>query len=144
VGTKALKEPDWFRQMCKLFPQKLALGLDARDGNVATNGWLQTSQVRATELASQFADLPIASIVYTDIARDGMLAGPNFDGVAEMKESVAFPVIASGGVTTTTDIKRLARIGVAGCIVGRSLYDGVLTVTEAIAAANSETGSVRR
>jgi phosphoribosylformimino-5-aminoimidazole carboxamide ribotide isomerase len=144
VGTKALKEPDWFRKMCQLFPHKLALGLDARNGYVATDGWLQTSQVRATELASQFADLPIASIIYTDIARDGMLAGPNFDGVAEMKDSVAFPVIASGGVTTTDDIKRLTRIGVAGCIVGRSLYDGKLTVTEAIAAANSELSSLGR
>jgi phosphoribosylformimino-5-aminoimidazole carboxamide ribotide isomerase len=136
VGTKALKDPDWFREMCELFPGKLALGLDARDGYVATDGWLETSQVRATDLARQFADVPLVSIVYTDIARDGMLAGPNFDGVAEMKDAVSAPVIASGGVTTADDIRRLARIGVAGCIVGRSLYDGKLTITEAIAAGN--------
>lgn len=138
VGTKALKDPDWFRRMCELFPDKLALGLDARNGYVATDGWLETSRVRATDLARQFSDVPLVSIVYTDIARDGMLSGPNFEGVAEMKNVVAAPVIASGGVTTADDIRRLARIGVAGCIVGRSLYDGILTVTEAIAAANQD------
>ncbi len=138
VGTKALKEPEWFQRMCALFPGKLALGLDARDGYVATDGWLETSRVRATDLARQFSHLPLVSIVYTDIARDGMLSGPNFDGVAEMKAAVAVPVIASGGVTTVDDIRRLARIGVAGCIVGRTLYDGKLTVAEAIAAANQE------
>jgi len=138
VGTKALKDPDWFREMCELFPGKLALGLDARNGLVATDGWLETSRVRATDLARQFAGLPLVSIIYTDIARDGMMSGPNFEGVAEMKAAVSTPVIASGGVTTADDIRRLAKIGVAGCIVGRSLYDGKLTVTEAIAAANPE------
>jgi phosphoribosylformimino-5-aminoimidazole carboxamide ribotide isomerase len=125
--------------MCRQFPGQLALGLDARDGYVATDGWLETSQVRATDLAGQFTDLPLASIVYTDISRDGMLAGPNFEGVAEMKDAVSVPVIASGGVTTVNDIQHLAQIGVAGCIVGRSLYDGRLTVASAMAAASSKT-----
>jgi phosphoribosylformimino-5-aminoimidazole carboxamide ribotide isomerase len=138
VGTKALKEPEWFRRMCAAFPGQLALGIDARDGYVATDGWLETSRVRATELARQFSGLPLASIVYTDIARDGMLAGPNFDAIAEMKDCVESPVIASGGITSADDIRRLVRIGVAGCIVGRSLYDGKITVSEAIAAASSD------
>jgi phosphoribosylformimino-5-aminoimidazole carboxamide ribotide isomerase len=124
--------------MCVAFPGQLALGIDARDGYVATDGWLETSRVRATELARQFSGLPLASIVYTDIARDGMLAGPNFDAIAEMKDCVESPVIASGGITSADDIRRLVRIGVAGCIVGRSLYDGKITVSEAIAAASSD------
>src|SRR5690606_9458041 len=79
IGTKALKQPDWFRAMCRLFPQKLAIGIDARDGRVATDGWLETSEVAATDLARQLADAPVAAIIYTDIARDGMMQGPNLD-----------------------------------------------------------------
>lgn len=135
IGTKALKEPAWFRRMCESFPGRLALGLDARNGFVATDGWLETSQMPATEMAKQFADLPLASIVYTDIARDGMMSGPNFEGVAEMHRAVQVPVIASGGVTTAADIRRLARLGVAGCIVGRTFYEGKLTIAEAVQAA---------
>jgi phosphoribosylformimino-5-aminoimidazole carboxamide ribotide isomerase len=141
VGTKALKEPDWFREMCTKFPNRLALALDARDGFVATDGWLQTSRIRATDLAQQFADLPLAALVYTDIARDGMMSGPNFEGVAEMKDAVRIPVIASGGVTTAEDVRRLARIGVAGCIIGRTLYEGKLTIAEAIAASREPANS---
>jgi phosphoribosylformimino-5-aminoimidazole carboxamide ribotide isomerase len=77
VGTRALREPDWFRQMCRQFPLRLVLGLDAREGRVATEGWLETSEMTATELAKSYADAPIAAIIYTDIATDGMLAGPN-------------------------------------------------------------------
>ena len=81
IGTKALKDPDWFTSMCEKFPHKLVLGLDARDGRVATDGWLETSDVDATDMAKQFEHLPIAAIVYTDIARDGMLSGPNLDAM---------------------------------------------------------------
>jgi phosphoribosylformimino-5-aminoimidazole carboxamide ribotide isomerase len=143
VGTKALKDPEWFRQMCQRYPGRLALGLDARDGYVATDGWLETSRVRATDLARQFAGVPMVSLVYTDIARDGMLTGPNLEGVAEMIDAVSVPVVASGGVTTVDDVRRLAQMGVAGCIIGRSLYDGQLTIAAALAAANQEHGSVR-
>jgi phosphoribosylformimino-5-aminoimidazole carboxamide ribotide isomerase len=113
----------------------LAVGIDARDGRVATDGWLQVSDVAATELARSLAQEPIAAIVYTDIAKDGMLSGPNFDALAEMQNAVDVPVIASGGVTTVEDVRRLARIGVAGCIIGRTLYEGKLTLAEALAAA---------
>lgn len=135
IGTKALKEPAWFRQLCRRHPQRLVLGIDARDGRVATDGWLETSQVEATELARQFADEPLAAIVYTDIATDGMLAGPNVSALAEMQAAVDVPVIASGGVTTADDVARLAAIPMAGCIIGRALYEGRLTIAAALDAA---------
>lgn len=138
IGTKALKEPDWFRAMCLQYPRRLALGIDARDGRVATDGWLATSDTAATELARQFADEPVAAIIYTDIAKDGMLAGPNFDALAQMQVAASAPVIASGGVTTPLDIVRLARLGLAGCIVGRALYEGQLTLAAALSAAREQ------
>ena len=134
IGTKALKEPEWFRMVCRRFPNRLVLGIDAREGRVATEGWLETSDVAATDMARQFAGEPIAALVYTDIATDGMLAGPNLAAMAEMQRAVDLPVIASGGVTTAADVAALARIPVAGCIVGRSLYEGKLTLREALAA----------
>jgi phosphoribosylformimino-5-aminoimidazole carboxamide ribotide isomerase len=135
VGTRALKEPVWFRQMARQFPHKLVLGIDARDGRVSTDGWLETSATDATELARQLADEPIAAIVYTDIATDGMMAGPNVPAMEAMQQAVACPVIASGGVTTVDDVRRLARAKLAGCIIGRALYEGTITVHDALAAA---------
>lgn len=135
IGTKALKEPDWFRAMCRQFPQKLVLGIDARNGLVATEGWLETSQTPATALAQQFENEPIAALVYTDIAKDGMMAGPNLPALAEMQAAVKLPLVASGGVTTADDVRKLARANVAGCIIGRALYEGTLTMAEAISAA---------
>ena len=136
IGTLALKEPEWFHRMCRRFPGQLVLGIDARDGYVATHGWLQTSQTAATELAKQFEEEPIAGIVYTDIATDGMLAGPNVAAMAQMQAAVRHPVIASGGVTTKDDVARLAAIPMAGCIIGRALYEGTLTLPEAMAVAS--------
>ena len=135
IGTRALAERDWLRDVCRRFPTRLALGIDARDGNVATHGWRETSSIPATELAHWFDGEPMAAIIYTDIAKDGMMSGPNFKAIAMMQASVNLPVIASGGVTTAEDVRQLARIGVAGCIIGRSLYEGTLTLTEAIKAA---------
>ena len=135
VGTKALTDPQWFRDMCRKYPGKLAVGIDARDGRVATEGWLETSEVAATELARSLADEPIAAIIYTDIAKDGMMAGPNLQAMGEMHRAVDVPVVASGGVTTAVDVENLARVGVAGCIIGRSLYEGKLTLAEAASAA---------
>jgi phosphoribosylformimino-5-aminoimidazole carboxamide ribotide isomerase len=131
VGTLALKEPDWFRQVCREFPNRLVLGIDARDGMVATDGWLETSETSAIELARQFAGEPIAAIVYTDIATDGMMAGPNVAAMAEMQRSVDVPVVASGGVTTVDDVRRLRDAGMAGCIIGRALYEGTIDLKEA-------------
>ncbi|MCH8044449.1 MAG: 1-(5-phosphoribosyl)-5-[(5-phosphoribosylamino)methylideneamino]imidazole-4-carboxamide isomerase [Planctomycetes bacterium] len=138
VGTRALKEPDWFRGVCRKFPGQVALGVDARDGKVATDGWLETSETSAVELARQLAGEPLAAIIYTDIATDGMMAGPNVRAMAEMQASVEVPVIASGGVTTVDDVARLAAAGMAGCIIGRTLYEGKLTLAEALAAAEKE------
>ncbi|MFO0904844.1 MAG: 1-(5-phosphoribosyl)-5-[(5-phosphoribosylamino)methylideneamino]imidazole-4-carboxamide isomerase [Pirellulales bacterium] len=135
VGTKALREPEWFRSMCHQFPQQLALGIDAKDGMVATDGWLKVSTVSATRLARQFDDEPLSAIIYTDIARDGMLEGPNFSAMEEMKNTVTVPVIASGGVTTAADVARLREIGVTGCIIGRSLYEGTMSLSAALQAA---------
>jgi phosphoribosylformimino-5-aminoimidazole carboxamide ribotide isomerase len=136
IGTKALKEPEWFRKMCQQYPHRLVLGIDARNGRVATDGWLDTSDLAATEMAVQFASEPIAAIVYTDIATDGMMAGPNLDAMREMNEAVDIPVVASGGVTSADDVQQLARLGMAGCIIGRSLYEGRLTIADAVNAAN--------
>jgi phosphoribosylformimino-5-aminoimidazole carboxamide ribotide isomerase len=135
VGTRALKDPEWFRAMCAHYPGRLALGLDAREGWVATDGWLETSDLPATDLARRFASTPMAALIYTDIARDGMMAGPNFEGVAAVKNSGDTPLIASGGVTTAEHVRKLARLGIAGCIIGRTLYEGKLTIADALSAA---------
>lgn len=131
VGTKAIKDPDWFRSTALLFPGRLVLGLDARDGRVATDGWLDVSEVDASDLAAQFDDLPLAALVYTDIACDGMLTGPNVVATGALARRLKTPVIASGGVGTLEDLGRLAELPVAGCIVGRALYEGRFTLAEA-------------
>lgn len=132
LGTAALKNADWFRQMCEQYPQRLVLGIDARDGMVATDGWLETSNTPATELADQFRDVPLAAIVYTDIATDGMLQGPNVEAMAAMQRHVDVPVVASGGVTTIDDVRRLDEAGLAAAIIGRAIYEGTLQLSEAI------------
>jgi len=139
IGTLAVRQPDWFRHMCRLFPGRLVLGLDARDGRVATDGWTATSSVDAIEAARLFADEPLAAVVYTDIATDGMMAGPNVAAMAQMQAAVALPVIASGGVTTADDVAQLAAAGLAGCIIGRALYEGALSLEQAHAAAGENT-----
>jgi phosphoribosylformimino-5-aminoimidazole carboxamide ribotide isomerase len=135
IGTAALKQPDWFRQQARKFPGQLVLGIDARDGFVATDGWLETSTTPAVELAKQFVGEPLAAIVYTDIAKDGMLAGPNAPEMRRMKEEVNLPVVASGGVSKAVDVAVLAAIPMNGCIIGRSLYEGSLTLEAALVAA---------
>ena len=138
VGTKALKDPDWFTAMCEKFPNRLVLGLDARDGRVATDGWLETSDVDATEMAQRFEQLPIAAIVYTDIARDGMMAGPNVEAMKKMNDAVSVEVVASGGVAAASDISDLANAGMDACIVGRALYEKTVTLPEIIALAKQD------
>jgi len=134
IGTQALKDPDWFREVSRRFPQRLAVGIDARNGQVATDGWLETSSMDAIELAKELADEPLAAIIYTDIDRDGMLTGPNLAAMAAMAEAVDLPVIASGGVSQLADVIDLAGTGVDGCIIGRALYDGKLHLPEALTA----------
>ncbi|PQO42947.1 1-(5-phosphoribosyl)-5-[(5-phosphoribosylamino)methylideneamino]imidazole-4-carboxamide isomerase [Blastopirellula marina] len=137
IGSKAVREPEWFEEMCMRYPGKLALGIDARDGLAATDGWLETSNLSAITLAQKYEHLPIAAVIYTDIATDGMMAGPNVSAMAEMKASIRFPVVASGGVTTVEDVAQLAAAGLDGAIVGRTLYEGKMTVSAAVEAARA-------
>lgn len=126
IGTLALKQPEWFRKMSRKFPGKLVLGIDAKNGLVATDGWLESSSASAVEMARQFTHEPLASVVYTDISTDGMMQGPNVSAMREMKQAVSVPVIASGGVTTLEDVHNLCAAGLDGCIIGRALYEGTI------------------
>lgn len=137
IGTRAVQEPEWFRKMIQEFPGKLVLGIDARDGIVATDGWQKTSTTRAIDFAKRFEAEQLAAIVYTDIACDGMMGGPNLAAMGAMKQAVRLPVIASGGVTSATDVAALAAIPMAGCIIGRALYEGKIKLPEALAAARN-------
>jgi len=132
VGTRALKDPGWLETIARRLPGKIILGIDAKQGRVATDGWLKVSERPAVDLARECAVWPLAAIVYTDISRDGMLEGPNFAAMGEMAAAVSLPVIASGGVTTIDDIRLLAQLGLAGCIIGRALYEGRIDLKEAI------------
>jgi phosphoribosylformimino-5-aminoimidazole carboxamide ribotide isomerase len=141
VGTQALRDPDWFGRMADLFPGRLILGLDARDGKVATGAWVDVSSIQALTFARQFESLPLSAIIYTDIARDGMLEGPNLDSIAALAGSVKTPVIASGGIGELLDLERLAALPVSGCIVGRALYEGRFSLSDAIRRARASNGN---
>jgi phosphoribosylformimino-5-aminoimidazole carboxamide ribotide isomerase len=135
IGTKAVSDFDWFSRMAEKFAGRVVLGLDARGSMVATHGWLEDSRQTVLEFAARADELPLAAIIYTDIARDGMLTGPNIERTQALAQAVKTPVVASGGVKEVDDIRKLNPIGVAGVIVGRSLYEGTLTLPDAIAAA---------
>jgi len=138
LGTRALQDPGWCEAMCRRYPEKIVLGIDAKNGRVATEGWLNVSELTALDLAKRCAAWPLAALVYTDIGRDGMLAGPNVEATAAVAAAVPAPVIASGGVTKLDDVTALARRGIAGCIIGRALYEGRIDLAAAIAAAKNE------
>jgi phosphoribosylformimino-5-aminoimidazole carboxamide ribotide isomerase len=140
LGTRALQDPDWCATMCRQFPGRIALGIDARNGQVATEGWLHTSEISAMALARRASSWPPAAIIYTDISKDGMLAGPNIEATVAVAACVAVPVIASGGVSSLEDIARLAGRGLAGCIVGRALYEGQFDLPSAIRVAGGKEG----
>jgi phosphoribosylformimino-5-aminoimidazole carboxamide ribotide isomerase len=137
LGSAAVKDPDFARAACRAFPGRVALGIDARDGMVATEGWAETSDVSATDLARRFEDSGAAAVIYTDIARDGMLTGVNVTATAALARAVRLPVIASGGVAGVEDITALreADAGIEGAILGRALYDGRIEPKVALAAA---------
>ena len=137
LGSAAVKDPDFARAACRAFPGRVALGIDARDGMVATEGWAETSDVSATDLARRFEDSGAAAVIYTDIARDGMLTGVNVAATAALARAVRLPVIASGGVAGVEDITALrgAGAGIEGAILGRALYDGRIEPKVALAAA---------
>ncbi|WP_116367935.1 1-(5-phosphoribosyl)-5-[(5-phosphoribosylamino)methylideneamino]imidazole-4-carboxamide isomerase [Parahaliea mediterranea] len=134
IGTKAVKEPAFVGEACRAFPGKVIVGLDAKDGLVATDGWAEVSSVQATDLAKQFESDGVSAIVYTDIARDGMMQGVNVEATVAMARASAIPVIASGGITNMDDIRALnavAHEGICGAITGRAIYEGTLDVAEA-------------
>ena len=136
IGTAAVRDPELVKGAAKQFPGRVAVGLDARDGKVAVEGWAETSQVTALEIARRFEDAGVAAIVFTDIARDGLLKGLNLDATIELAERISIPVIASGGFASIDDVRALLapRAGkLAGAIAGRALYDGRLDPQAALA-----------
>jgi len=137
IGTSAVSRFDWFGEMANKFAGKLVLGLDARGSKVAIRGWAQDSHEQLSEFAAQAARLPLAAIIYTDITKDGMLAGPNFERTKALADAVDVPVIAAGGVTTVQDVEKFCKLGVAGVVIGRALYEGSLKLPDAIAAARA-------
>ncbi|MGF1540154.1 MAG: 1-(5-phosphoribosyl)-5-[(5-phosphoribosylamino)methylideneamino]imidazole-4-carboxamide isomerase [Pleurocapsa sp.] len=137
LGTIAVEKPELVTELCQEFPQQVVIGIDARNGKVATRGWLETSEVAATELAQRMAQQGAAAIIYTDIHRDGTLAGPNIEALKELTKAINIPVIASGGVSSLTDLLSLLALeplGVTGAIVGRAIYTGEVNLTEAVQA----------
>lgn len=137
LGTVAVEQPSLVADLCQEFPQQIVVGIDARNGRVATRGWLETSRVLATELATKMEELGVAAIIYTDIHRDGTLSGPNLEALRELALAVSIPVIASGGVSSVTDLLSLLALeplGVTGVIVGRALYTGDISLQEALSA----------
>ncbi|SCB86530.1 MULTISPECIES: 1-(5-phosphoribosyl)-5-[(5-phosphoribosylamino)methylideneamino]imidazole-4-carboxamide isomerase [Snodgrassella] len=134
IGTAAVNNPQFVRQACAAFPGQIIVGLDAKDGLVAIDGWAKVTDLHVTELAKRFADDGIDSIIYTDIGRDGMMGGVNINATVKLAQEVAVPVIASGGVTSMADVEALCAVaeqGVAGAIVGRAIYEGSLDLATA-------------
>ncbi len=134
VGSVAVEDPALLTAMAEALPGRIVLGLDARDGLVAVRGWTATSAQTALDVARRAAALPLAAVVYTDIATDGTLGGPNLDGLSAMVRGVPLPVVASGGIAGADDLRRVAAVGARGCIVGRALYDGGLDLATALEA----------
>jgi phosphoribosylformimino-5-aminoimidazole carboxamide ribotide isomerase len=137
LGTVAVEQPQLVQDLCQKYPRQIVVGIDARDGKVATKGWLETSEVLATELANRMAQMGAAAIIYTDIHRDGTMTGPNLDALRELASGIEIPVIASGGVSSVRDLLSLLSlvpIGVTGAIVGRALYTGEIRLADAIQA----------
>jgi len=138
LGTVALEHPDIVKKACRLFPERIAVGIDARNGQVAIEGWAKTSTITALDLALRFEDAGVAAIIFTDIDRDGTLAGANIERTAALARALETPVIASGGVSSLDDLKALKAHegdGVAGAILGRAIYDGRIDLAAALALA---------
>lgn len=136
LGTVAVKDPSLVKQACRAFPDRIVVGIDAREGKVAVEGWAENSELEAVELAKRFEDAGVAAIVHTDVERDGALGGPNLEATTALARKVSIPVIVSGGVSSLADllaVKAAGDSGVVGAIVGRALYDGRIDPAEALA-----------
>jgi phosphoribosylformimino-5-aminoimidazole carboxamide ribotide isomerase len=137
LGTVAIEKPELVQSLCQAYPGRIVVGIDARNGLVATKGWLETSQVKAADLARQMADWGAAAIIYTDIQRDGTLIGPNLEALEELARDTSIPIVASGGVGSVRDLLSLLTLeplGVSGIIVGKALYTGAFSLTDALRA----------
>ena len=133
MGTAALEDPELLRRVSLAFPDRVILGLDARDGRVAVRGWLETTELGVGELLARYEGLPLAAILHTDIDRDGLLEGPNLESTAALARSTEIPVLASGGVSSVADLVQLARARViAGAVVGKALYTGAIELGDAL------------
>jgi phosphoribosylformimino-5-aminoimidazole carboxamide ribotide isomerase len=144
IGTAAVKNPGFLHDACGAFPGQIIVGLDARDGKVATDGWSKLTGHDVIDLARKYEDIGVEAIIYTDIGRDGMMQGVNVEATVRLAQSVRIPVIASGGVTNLADVEALCAVeseGVSGAILGRALYEGALSLAEAQARADQLTGS---
>ncbi len=136
LGTAAQRNPDLVVQACRLYPGRIVVGIDAKGGMVAVQGWGEVTDVKAVDLARRFEGYGVAAVIYTDISRDGMMAGPNIEATKALAEAVSIPVIASGGVSSLKDIENLMAIesaGIAGVITGKAIYTGAIDLAEAIA-----------
>lgn len=134
IGTQAVKKPEFVTELCAEFPGQVIVGIDAKNGMVAVQGWAESSDQSAQNLAARFEDQGVAAIVYTDISRDGMMQGVNVEATRKLAESITIPVIASGGVTNIDDIKHLSAVeesGIDGVIIGRALYEGTIDLASA-------------
>ncbi len=136
LGTVAKENPTLVKEACRKFPGQIVVGIDAKDGLVAVRGWADLTEKKATEMAKEMEDFGVEAIIYTDIARDGMMQGPNIEATKALAESITIPVIASGGLSTLDDIRRLVEIeasGVTGVITGKAIYSGAIDLREAVA-----------
>jgi len=135
LGTAALRSPELVMEGCRLFPGRIVVGIDAKNGMVAVHGWAEVSDMSAVDLARRFEGYGVAAIIYTDISRDGMMAGPNIEATRNLAESISIPVIASGGVSSLKDIENLMAVessGITGVITGKAIYTGAVKLAEAI------------
>ncbi len=138
IGTAAAENPALVAEACKAFPGKIAVGIDAKNGRVATRGWVETSTLTAAELALRMRDLGVTTVIYTDVSRDGMMQGPNVPATRKLIEATDMDVIGSGGVSCLDDLRALRGAGCAGAILGRAMYEGAFTVEEALQAMKEE------
>ena len=133
IGTRAVKSPEWIEELCSKFPGKISVAVDTKNGNIATEGWLQTENVSAVEFAKELSKYELCSFIVTDINKDGMLKGPNFTLMEDIKREIKnIDLIASGGVSSISDIKSLNKLNIDGAIIGKALYDGKIEFEEAI------------
>lgn len=132
IGTAAIEKPELVKEACRAFPGQIAVGLDAKDGFVATRGWVETSALTAAEVALRMRDMGVSTLIYTDISRDGMMQGPNFAATQRLIDKTQMDIIGSGGVSSISDLLKLQEIGCAGAILGRAMYEGAFTVPDAL------------